>query len=246
MSDNTRKKVKEYAPTVFRQLRCRLPGCSTSVLAAAFGVEQLQHWTQLGALGRSGSQLWRCPTGAFMLKTVSKREAHTLLRCLPFFLSHVERTPHTLLSLPLCLWRVKTLARKGAKMTYYVVITPSVSLPGSRPTSVFDLKGSTVARRAREGDVVKKDLDLYQGFFKASSEEKLQLYLQIEKDVSLLRDLNLLDYSILVSSFKRGEEEGRHSHASTPFLFQPKFDSNTIVYSIGVIDVLTDFSVTKR
>ena len=70
------------------------------------------------------------------------------------------------------------------------------------PYRVYDLKGSTVQREVTDPHAkVKKDINFLKSddcFILLSPETKTRLIDQIEKDVTMLRRHNIMDYSLLL------------------------------------------------
>jgi 1-phosphatidylinositol-4-phosphate 5-kinase len=77
---------------------------------------------------------------------------------------------------------------------------------GDAPHIVYDLKGSWIDRRAGRGASVLKDNDLdYK--FKVGAVKKAALMKQLTEDSKLLRDLKIMDYSLLVGVVQKYEPE---------------------------------------
>ena len=65
--------------------------------------------------------------------------------------------------------------------------------------TTFDLKGSTIGRLAKPGQSVKKDLDLLNSGIKLRFGNKKDGFInQINSDAEFLRELKIMDYSLLV------------------------------------------------
>lgn len=64
------------------------------------------------------------------------------------------------------------------------------------------MKGSTVSREVKNPNApVLKDVNFLKGdeaFIFVTKDEKIQLIRQIEKDISILASLNIMDYSLLL------------------------------------------------
>uniref|UniRef100_A0A8C8VPM0 Phosphatidylinositol-4-phosphate 5-kinase like 1 n=1 Tax=Pelusios castaneus TaxID=367368 RepID=A0A8C8VPM0_9SAUR len=135
----------------------------------------------------------------FFLKTQSKREIRFLLSNLPKYIQHLERYPHTLLVRFLGKSRLR---RAGGKK--YFIIMQSVFYPDERILQRYDIKGCQVNRwtePAPEGSqviVVLKDLN-FEGNFIHLGQQRSWLLRQMELDTQFLKELNVLDYSLLVA-----------------------------------------------
>lgn len=88
------------------------------------------------------------------------------------------------------------------------VVMKSVFDSEKRIHKIWDLKGSKVGRKAKEGEAVFKDLDfLEQGAKLEIGPKKKNLVIeQLKKDANFLADLNIIDYSLLVGVHQRSVE----------------------------------------
>jgi 1-phosphatidylinositol-4-phosphate 5-kinase len=82
------------------------------------------------------------------------------------------------------------------------VIMNSVYYTDKHLQTFYDLKGSTLGRDAKPGQAVKKDNDLRRGMpedaLALRPNARLRVRGQIESDCSFLRDMDIMDYSMLV------------------------------------------------
>uniref|UniRef100_A0A3Q4GQC9 Phosphatidylinositol-4-phosphate 5-kinase-like 1 n=1 Tax=Neolamprologus brichardi TaxID=32507 RepID=A0A3Q4GQC9_NEOBR len=123
----------------------------------------------------------------FFLKTQNKREIKFLLGNLKIYMEHLRKYPHSLL--------VKFLQR-------FFIVMQSVFYPDDR-INAYDIKGCEVSRwtePAPEGShiiVVLKDLN-FEGQF-ITLQQRSWLLRQVEIDTHFLRQLNVLDYSLLLA-----------------------------------------------
>jgi 1-phosphatidylinositol-4-phosphate 5-kinase len=82
------------------------------------------------------------------------------------------------------------------------VIMNSVYYTDKHLQTFYDLKGSTLGRDAKPGQAVKKDNDLRRGMpedaLALRPNARLRVRGQIESDCSFLRDMGIMDYSMLV------------------------------------------------
>jgi len=90
----------------------------------------------------------------------------------------------------MCKWR-------GQGKIYFAVFNNVFESPSPVKT-VYDLKGSTVGRRAGPESSVLKDLDLQDRKLFITKDISQRLKLQIEKDCQFLKNNDLMDYSLLV------------------------------------------------
>nr|XP_012627496.1 phosphatidylinositol 4-phosphate 5-kinase-like protein 1 [Microcebus murinus] len=145
----------------------------------------------------------------FFLKTQRRREVRALLAHLPRYVQHLQRHPHSLLAR---LLGVHSLRVAGGKKTYFIVMH-SVFYPAGRISERYDIKGCEVSRwvePAPEGSpviLVLKDLN-FQGKTIDLGPQRSWFLRQMELDTTFLRELNVLDYSLLMA-FQRLHEDER-------------------------------------
>ena len=196
---------KDYAPLVFRRIRL-LFGVSDRDYMLSLGPEQILGELLLGNMGslselfsegKSGSFFYFTNDGAYVIKTIPHRELLSLVRLLPQYVRHVEDHPCTLLPRFMGAHRIHM---PGGRKVHFVVMTNVFSSPRVIHER-FDLKGSTSGRSAGKAleqhpDLVRKDLDLKRPIALRPSTRELILE-QILADLSLLRRVRTMDYSLL-------------------------------------------------
>ncbi|XP_028740556.1 phosphatidylinositol 4-phosphate 5-kinase-like protein 1 [Peromyscus leucopus] len=149
----------------------------------------------------------------FFLKTQRRHEVQVLLAHLPRYVQHLRRHPHTLLAR---LLGVHSLRVARGKKTYFIIMQ-SVFYPPSRISERYDIKACELSRWVEpvpEGSpllLVLKDLN-FQGKTINLGPQRSWFLRQMELDTAFLRDLNVLDYSLLVASqLLHGDEKGCRS-----------------------------------
>uniref|UniRef100_A0A6I8N2H6 Phosphatidylinositol-4-phosphate 5-kinase like 1 n=1 Tax=Ornithorhynchus anatinus TaxID=9258 RepID=A0A6I8N2H6_ORNAN len=210
----------------------------------------------------------------FFLKTQDKREARFLLQLLPRYLQHLHRYPHSLLVKFL---GVHSLQVAQGKKQYFIIMQ-SVFYPDERITDRYDIKGCQVSRWTEpmpEGSpviVVLKDLN-FEGSVLRLGSQRAWLLRQMELDTAFLKDLNVLDYSLLLATqLLHEDEKGGGGHlvlrtarsiqgAGSPhpdLLAQNRrllpdarnalhvLDGPDQRYFVGLIDLFTVYSFRKR
>ncbi|KAG5211093.1 hypothetical protein JEQ12_013522 [Ovis aries] len=153
----------------------------------------------------------------FFLKTLRSREVQALLAHLPRYVHHLQRHPHSLLAR---LLGVHSLRVARGKKKYFIVMQ-SVFYPAGRISERYDIKGCEVSRwvePAPEGSLlvlVLKDLN-FQGKTINLGPQRSWFLRQMELDTAFLRELNVLDYSLLMA-FQRLHEDERGPGSSLIF-----------------------------
>ena len=203
-------KFKDYAPWVFRCLRGLFRLDPADYLMSLTGKYIL---SELGSPGKSGSFFYYSRDYKYIIKTIHHAEHKYLRRILKDYYHHVTQNPNTLLSQFYGLHRVKM---PYGKKIHFVVMN-NLFPPHRDIHQTFDLKGSTVGRDLAEDSLEEnprgtlKDLNWMRR--KRSLEfgvTKKRMFLdQLERDVALLKRLNIMDYSLLIGihDLRKGNEE---------------------------------------
>jgi len=237
------------------------------------------------SLGSRGKEFFVTADDEYLVKSVSAQEMNQLAALLPKYLAHLKAHPRSLLARLCGCYTVKCadgqrppLGLRRATSSRSYLVMKSTFPSRLRMNRRYDLKGSTLGRWAsgRDGgvnqsglapDVVLKDRDFMDD---ASSRLRLppenrELVLkQLETDVQFLRNVSVMDYSLLcgVHSTKFGVlgalscQAGflvsrlfravfKHDIAGRAPLCIASFDGRSTFY-IGVIDFLQTYSFKKR
>lgn len=175
----------------------------------------------------------------FFLKTQRRREVRALLAHLPRYVQHLQRHPHSLLARLLGVHSLRVArgkkvgeaeargpGRRGGgrcdpglphslpRSQKFFIVMQSVFYPAGRISQRYDIKGCEVSRwvePAPEGSplvLVLKDLN-FQGKTIDLGPQRSWLLRQMELDTAFLRELNVLDYSLLMAfQHLQGDERG--------------------------------------
>ncbi|RDA82945.1 hypothetical protein CP532_1442 [Ophiocordyceps camponoti-leonardi (nom. inval.)] len=203
-------KFKDYAPWVFRRLRALFRLDPADYLVSLTGKYIL---SELGSPGKSGSFFYFSRDYKYIIKTIHHSEHKFLRKILKEYYNHVQQNPNTLLSQFYGLHRVKM---PYGKKIHFVVMN-NLFPPHRDIHQTFDLKGSTIGRDYKEADLARnpratlKDLNwLRRKQHLELGIQKKQLFLaQLQRDVVLLKRLQIMDYSLLIGihDVSRGNEE---------------------------------------
>ncbi|KAI8610111.1 hypothetical protein BC830DRAFT_1213598 [Chytriomyces sp. MP71] len=192
-------KFKDYSPWIFRLIRECFRVDPTEYLLSLTGKYVL---SELGSPGKSGSFFYFSQDFRFIIKTIHFSEHKFIRRVLKNYFEHVKANPDTLLSRIFGLHRVKL---PGNKKIHFVVMG-NVFPPNKDIHETYDLKGSTVGRMTSEEKARKypgtvlKDLNWLKRerkLFLGPVKRKI-LVDQMEKDVTFLKKMNIMDYSLLI------------------------------------------------
>ncbi|KAI0298642.1 hypothetical protein B0F90DRAFT_1810819 [Multifurca ochricompacta] len=204
-------KFKDYAPWVFRELREDNFHLDPADYLLSLTAQYIL--SELGSPGKSGSFFYFSRDYRFIIKTIRHAEHKFLRSILKRYYAHVRANPHTLLSRFYGLHRVKL--PRGNKIHFVIM---NNLFPAHKDIhESYDLKGSTVGRlypedRARENPrAVLKDLNwIERGKELAFGPEKRALLTeQLRRDAEFLKELRVMDYSLLVGihNMQRGNRD---------------------------------------
>jgi 1-phosphatidylinositol-4-phosphate 5-kinase len=199
---------KDYAPEVFRRIRKRFGIDPAAYINDVCGNNE---YLEFISNSKSGEFFFFSHSEQYMIKTISHPEARLLREILPKYYKHIKDNPDTLMARFFGLHKVRV--RGTGKRDVYFLIMGSVFYS---PTGVeynmdyqFDLKGSSLGRSATEKEKARakpvlKDNDLLDLGLKMriGRENAQRLNMQLAKDVALLKELNIMDYSLLIGISK--------------------------------------------
>lgn len=258
-------KFRDYAPSIFERIR-RLYGVTTEQYIKSLGVETLMRSLTIGefsslislvSTGKSGSFFYYSDDGKYMLKTMTRSEYLFFSRNIKPYYEHLAVNSNTLI--PRFFGFHKIMYKQGSTwQKIYFVVMKNVFSTKLEIHERFDLKGSTYGRmtdNTEDYTVARKDLNFIAGEHTINIGEdcKQALMSQLERDCQFFRQLNLIDYSLLL---------GIH-HLKGPQMERPRKMSimtryfevdnggvmstdETCLYFIGVIDILTVYSTKKK
>eukprot|EP01004_Peranema_trichophorum_P005169 NODE_403_length_2806_cov_23.752516_g345_i0.p1 GENE.NODE_403_length_2806_cov_23.752516_g345_i0~~NODE_403_length_2806_cov_23.752516_g345_i0.p1 ORF type:complete len:607 (-),score=110.32 NODE_403_length_2806_cov_23.752516_g345_i0:265-2085(-) len=251
--------LTEFADSVFSQIR-NFYGFNEDVYQHSLGMESLVSGMVFGSLsaprrmsssGKSGSFFFMTHDERIILKTIHKKEAHTLSCMLEHYKDHLLRTGNSLLTVYLGLYEIAFAEIRVLFVAMINVFPPSIALKQQ-----YDLKGSTAGRTVSieertHSSVALKDLDFQkkQKFLLISEQWQKDLFDQIQADATFLQSEGLNDYSLLLGI---GAANSRQilippgdNQAQRRFYYGIPSDNNKHVYFVGIIDILTSYEGIK-
>ncbi|XP_070821069.1 phosphatidylinositol 4-phosphate 5-kinase-like protein 1 [Chaetodon trifascialis] len=153
----------------------------------------------------------------FFIKTQSRREIRFLLSNLQAYMDHLEKYPHSLLVRFLGVHRI-VIPNEVKK---YFIVMQSVFYPDERINIRYDIKGCEVGRWTNPDTGGKQIIKVlkdnnFEGQYIALDQEKSWFTKQVKMDAAFLKELNVLDYSLLLAHqpLHRDELEGKCSLAN--------------------------------
>lgn len=218
-------KFKDYSPWVFRRLRALFkldPADYLMSLTSKYIV------SELSSPGKSGSFFYFSRDYRFIIKTIHHSEHKMLRKILKDYYNHVKNNPDTLISQFYGLHRVKLPF--GRKIHF--IVMNNLFPPHHDLHRTYDLKGSTLGREyvLRAGGPPKLNPVLKDLNWSVNNESlslgpvKAHLFIsQLERDVALLKRLNIMDYSLLVGIYDKTKSD---TLRQSVYVFDPSKPGN--------------------
>lgn len=226
---------------------------------------------ELNSPGKSGSFFYFSKDYKYIIKTIHHAEHLHLRKFLNQYINHMLINRHSLICRYYGLYRIK-LPTSFSKRTniinrkIYLVVMNNVLPPLININTIFDLKGSLTGRltltndgNANIGDndnskIVKKDLNWLNenGRILFDDEADLQEFLkQLRKDTDVLIKTNTMDYSLIVGIYNINDPDSSKQidgmiNADSRFRSYYIIKTGNIVYFLGIIDCLTNYSFIKK
>jgi len=189
-----RYKFKAYAPTIFHRIRDMAGVDKQLFLHSVCGSDA---FIEFVSNAKSGQFFFYSNDGRYMIKTQKQEEKDFLRQILPDYYKHLKKNPHSFITQFYGMYRVKI---PDLGKSVHFVIMKSVFNTELEIHKIWDLKGSTLGRRAKRGDSVHKDLDILDEGRKicVGEETKGEIMSILKNDAQFLAKMNIMDYSLLV------------------------------------------------
>jgi len=245
-----------FVATAPREFGAMRDGAGVDFERLQQSIESIEHAGGGLKGGASGAFLFPSQDGQLVVKTLSLEEATALHKLAPSFARHFHDQPASYINRFLGQFSMYLYGRT----IHFVVLRSAFHLHGDvSPAVRYDLKGSWVNRTGKPGQSVLKDNDLRRDGLrrvraslddcekipiKLPAAQYAKLIARLEADTAFLRDLNLMDYSLLLGVFDTPPPAAAISG-------QPKGAEETVlqhgggVMLLGVIDVLQAWTCEK-
>mmetsp|Transcript_4254 Transcript_4254/g.8143 ORF Transcript_4254/g.8143 Transcript_4254/m.8143 type:complete len:522 (+) Transcript_4254:151-1716(+) len=189
-----RYKFKAYAPHIFSKIRDFAGVEKQRFLHSICGNDS---FIEFVSNAKSGQFFFYSHDGRYMIKTQTQEEKNFLRHILPHYFLHLKENPHSFITHFYGMYRVKI---PDLGKSVHFVIMKSVFNTEKEIHKIWDLKGSTLGRRAKRGDGVRKDLDFVDEGRKLKVKPlvKAAIMEQLEKDAKFLAKMHIMDYSLLL------------------------------------------------
>jgi 1-phosphatidylinositol-4-phosphate 5-kinase len=219
--------IRSYAPNAFRKLRTRFGVSESSFLTSILDRgPYVSFQSNSKGAARAGGFFFFTRDGAYMIKTIKKAEVKAILNMLPKYYNFMKLNSRRSLLTRFCGLYSIQLGEENAihdeEERFFLIMNSVFPAEGGKFISErYDLKGSTVGRECSKEEretkgsfAVLKDLDLAKEVevIKSVSKSfqipgygicigptaKASLLEQLRRDLSLLVECSVMDYSLLV------------------------------------------------
>lgn len=238
-------RLVEYEPSLFKAIR-QSEGVTDEDIAKA--LDPRLNADALSSIagkkgGGSGSFLFCTHDSRFMLKTIP---THEKISFLSEMLTAYSLRLLTKQSMIVRIYGVYLLCVGNYSIS--LVLMDNIVHQSGQISYKFDLKGSVYKRKVLKDEEeptskVMKDVD-FNNVLRTLSLDKQSAQMlkeRLEKDVKMLEDLGIMDYSLLVIV-----AEGNEDEASKSNYFVRKGDTTNDYYMIALIDFMQQFNTNKR
>jgi len=190
----------DFAPEVFRYLRyhCLDLDDEGYLDSVGYSKERMDNLVQKFSDGRSGAFFYFSHDSRFLIKTIPVSEAYFFLSILPEYAKYLEQNPDTLLNKIIALHAIEIYG-----VVIYFVVMENIFVANMQPHEKYDIKGSWVDRNTQhrtESGKLMKDNDLHKRMIMRPHMKHMFLG-QLEKDTSFMRDLGIMDYSLILGIY---------------------------------------------
>ncbi|XP_068167502.1 phosphatidylinositol 4-phosphate 5-kinase-like protein 1 [Antennarius striatus] len=150
----------------------------------------------------------------FFLKTQSRREIRFFLSKLQAYVNHLEKYPHSLMVRILGVHKIVI----PNQIKNYFIVMQSVFYPDERINIRYDIKGCEVGRWTNPDTGGKQIIKVlkdnnFEGQHITLDQEKSWFARQVKMDAAFLRELNVLDYSLLLGHQPLHQDELDRKHS---------------------------------
>ena len=230
-------KLTAIAPEIFQRLRTKF-GIGEQDYLESLKTPFISFQSNSKGAARAGLSFFFTRDGAYMIKSIKRSEAETLLKILPAYNAYMQRHARRTLLTRICGVYEVSLGDDNRQQHHTLLVMNSV-FPAEASHFIserFDLKGSTVGRECsfkeqqEKGlnNVVQKDLNLAKEVSRSlattsgdseyglhlGTRAKAALLCQLRQDAMFLAHCGVMDYSLLVGVVNM-EKSGK-AEASAP------------------------------
>lgn len=237
---------KEYASNVFRHIR-RKSGIEDCTYLDSLGIQsfllklflqgRLDPYHHQNTPGKSVSEFFRTSDSRFLLKSISTSEFELLMQKLIAYCNHVTSDNRSLLMPILGIYSVSNTVHE----VYFIAMSNLFSC--AKVKEIYDVKGSnrTTPLKERKPGVALKDLDMDRQLILEQESFEI-IWPAFERDLVFLKEMNVMDYSILVGVATSDRDDSAQDVRN--HIFPAK--NGTETYYLGFVDYLVPYSFSKK
>lgn len=236
-------KFKDYAAGIFERLRreYELPG---EEYLQTLGIEKIVHSIIVDDLSYFNGKITKANHGHFffhfdknfILKTISSKEFKCIKGILTEYFYHMVKNHNSFIVKLLGIHRITS----QSKQKHYFIVMSNIFQKDYEISEVFDLQGVEVPKSENLEMNVKKDLEFNRMVGKICVGEQLKkfIYKQLKKDCEFLSSMGIIEYSLIL---------GLHDvNESLSYKDMWVSEDKSIVYFIGIVDFMTQYSSKKK
>jgi len=237
-------KLIEYYPYTFAAIR-RSEGIELKDLVEAlYPANNIHILSQLEGKkgGRSGSFVFSTHNKQFIIKTITSEEKRLMLQELLDDYTDRILSRNSMLVRVLGVFMLQCIGNYSVNL----MIMENIGIPTKHPLFKLDLKGSTLNRKISskvcKGTMLMKDIEFLTQISSCGLEEygKLRFIEGFKEDITMLSSHGIMDYSVYGAYYSEVESSMMNKHCF------PTIDIAGGVYTLGVIDILQQYSFSKR
>jgi len=230
--------VKELAPKIFSIIRNRENITNEQIKQSLSPELNRDMVFKAGeGQGKSGSFFFFSHDRKFIIKTMNEDEYSTFQNIFRGYYEHINKHPDSLIAR---IYGVFTVNKEKLQPVHLILMGNTVNLNGNGKNLklMFDLKGSLVNRESKmeknhKPSSTLKDINLLEikkneNILKFNLADSQSIINTIRKDVPVLKEGNIMDYSLLLAI---EENPNYRSHASTLRKLSSRSPSNSDVIS---------------
>eukprot|EP01129_Flabellula_baltica_P011973 TRINITY_DN5338_c0_g1_i1.p1 TRINITY_DN5338_c0_g1~~TRINITY_DN5338_c0_g1_i1.p1 ORF type:complete len:678 (-),score=125.49 TRINITY_DN5338_c0_g1_i1:209-2242(-) len=260
----------EFAPHIFQKIRL-LSGMTAEEYRRGINPRYMKEAIEKvkGSDGRSASFFCWSADKKFIIKTIPQYESEKLRDILPVYYDHLNADESLLVK-----FYGSYMIELPQSEPLYIIVMNNCHPPNMEMDEKYDLKGSWIARGGnldvtklgKDTDLINTGQDIHIGI-----NMKQRLLEVISRDIQMLRDVNIMDYSLFLGIKRLQEETGTGFEASSTsddnlveleeslgmYLGNINSDpdsslslipsvSGDCLYAIGIIDILQEYNTDKK
>ena len=201
--------VEEFAPRVFGAIR-REEGIDNDMIRKSLSPENNRDsvFKAGEGQGKSGSFFFFSHDRKFLIKTMNEEEFETFKKLFKNYYYHLLKNKNSLIAR---IYGIYTVKKEKIEPVRLILMGNTVNTEGKGENLkyMFDLKGSFANRKVKmsknhKASSTLKDINLLEikkqeNILKFTEEDKDRIMSMIYKDVPLLRQANIMDYSLLLA-----------------------------------------------